>query len=373
MRKDVVVIDNGSGYMKIGFAGSSRPEHVFPTLLGTPVAGRSMAGLRGIRISRPIERGRVRNWDEVKMLWELSFSMLGVKASRCKLFLTEPLFNAEGDREKMAELMFEHFGVAALFVSEQPLLAMYAHGGTTGLVVDIGHGLTQVAPIYEGFVVPRAVSVAPLGGEDVTTFLARLLSRKGLDLAGWAGASIAEDIKEKLCYVALNPGAEGGNKSSYRLPDGTLISLGEELFMAPEVLFNPLLMGLDVKPLPKLVLDSIMACDIDQRKALLENIILCGGTSLLRGLGERLEKELKACLRQAGLKAEPKVVTPKSREFYAWIGASKLASMIESRGLWITKRDYRERGPSVVHEKARPVLSLPNVMIVSSRGLRRPS
>jgi len=234
MRKDIVVIDNGSGYMKIGFAGSSRPEHVFPTVLGTPVAGRSMTGLRGIRVSRPIERGRVKNWDEMKMLWEFSFNMLGVKVSRCKLFLTEPLFNAEGDREKMAELMFEHFGVAALFVSEQPLLAMYAHGGTTGLVVDVGHGLTQVAPIYEGFVVPRAVSVTPLGGEDVTTFLARLLMKKGLDLAGWAGMDIAEDIKEKLCYVALDPNAKGGNRSSYRLPDGTSISLEEELFMALE-------------------------------------------------------------------------------------------------------------------------------------------
>ena len=365
MRKDIVVIDNGSGFMKVGFAGSNRPEYVFPTVLGVPVVGRGITALKSfLHVSRPIDRGRVRNWEKMKMLWGFSFDLLGVKPSSCKLFLTEPLFNTESDRERIAEIMFEYFGINALYISEQPLLAMYAHGGTTGLVVDIGHGLTQVAPIYKGFVIPRAVNVAPLGGTDVTTFLIRLLMKKGYSLTDAMGTEVAEDIKERLCYVILDPESgrgESGDSSArdsfYKLPDGTLVKLDEELFMAPEVLFNPLLMGLDVSSLPELVLDSVMACDIDQRRDLLKNIILCGGTSLLKGLGERLERELGDRLRKMSVRVEPKVIMPKLREFYAWIGASKLASIIESKGLWMTKHDYQERGPSVINEKAKPILS----------------
>ena len=379
MRKDIVVADVGSGCMKIGFAGSRTPEHVFPTMLGTPVAGKRVFGLRGLlKVVRPVVRGRVKSWDAMRLLWDFSFSLLDIKPSSCKVLVTEPLFNTKKDREKLAEIMFEYFNVRGLYIAEQPVLSFYAHGSETGLIVDIGHGLTQVAPIYEGFAVPRAARVAPLGGGDITLFLVRLLLKRGYNLAGSVGFEIAKDIKERMCYIALDPEAEAkkmgyaleeeyyrglpekereiSKKGLYRLSDGTLLKLGEELFMAPEVLFRPSLMRLDAKPLPNLILDSIFSCDIDQRAALLKNIILCGGTSLLKGLDKRLEKEMKAILAKKKLKVKPKVVAPRMREFYAWIGASKFALALEAGKLWITERDYREAGPSVVNEKAKPVI-----------------
>jgi len=376
VKKGVVVIDNGTGYTKIGFAGRRTPEYVFPTMVGTPVVGKRIMGLKGLlHVSRPIERGRIRNWEKMKMLWMFSFDLLGVDPSGCKLFLTEPILSANGDREKMAEIMFEDFGVSGLYIGEQPLLAMYAHGGSTGLVVDIGHGLTQIAPIWEGFLVPRAIRMAPLGGGDITTYLVHLLMEKGYYLATLTGMEIAKDIKEKLCYVSLNPEAEARElvegpwyedlyrgivekraevqiaKGLYRLADGTLIKVLEECFLAPEVLFNPPLLGLEVDPLPKLVMDSVMACDIDQRKGLLENIILCGGTSMMKGLGERLARELTVMLREAGIGIKPRIVMPKLREFYVWIGASKMAYIVDRRGLWITREEYKEHGSSIVHKR----------------------
>ncbi|RLI09075.1 hypothetical protein DRO32_01385 [Candidatus Bathyarchaeota archaeon] len=366
VKKDVIVIDNGTGYMKIGFAGQKKPEYVFSTLLGMPVVGRRAVGLKGVlQISRPVDRGRVRDWWKMEVLWRFSLNLLGTRPPGLKLFLTEPILSPEEDRERMAEVAFEELRVSGLYLGEQPLLAFYAHGGATGLVVDVGHGLTQIAPVWKGFLIPKAVRKMPLGGDDITTFLIHLLMKKGYYLATPAGAEVVKDIKERMCYVALDPEEElrgrspadftgpVGERGLYRLADGTTIRLGEELFLAPEVLFNPPLMGLDLDPLPKLILDSIMACDIDQRRDLLENIIVCGGTSLLKGLKERLRVELERLLREEGIRTRPRVVMPKLREFYAWMGASKLASLVEDLGLWVTREEYEEHGASIVNEKLR--------------------
>jgi len=199
---------------------------------------------------------------------------------------------------------------------------------------------------------------------------------KGYYLTTIMGTEIAKEIKERLCYVALDPKeeaerlrkektwpedlytgvAERGTeikraKGTYKLIDGTTIRLEEEIFLAPEVLFNPSLIGADIKPLPSLIIDSIMACDIDLRRELLRRIILCGGTSMMKGLPRRLMKELVDGLRERGVKATPRIVTPRLREIFVWIGASKLASLIEERDLWVYKDEYEKRGVRVFREK----------------------
>ena len=377
MGRNILAFDNGTGFMKVGFAGKKRPEYVFPTMLGTPVVGRRVVGLKSmLQLSRPVKRGVIENWDVMKTLWDFAFKLLKVTPSECKVLLTEPLFTPDKIREKIAEIMFKEFNVEALQIEVQPLLALYAYGKSTGMVVDIGHGLTQLVPIYKGFIIPKAAKIVPLGGQDITAYLIRLLMHKGYYLTTIMGTEIAKEIKERLCYVALDPKeeaerlrkektwpedlytgvAERGTeikraKGTYKLIDGTTIRLEEEIFLAPEVLFNPSLIGADIKPLPSLIIDSIMACDIDLRRELLRRIILCGGTSMMKGLPRRLMKELVDGLRERGVKATPRIVTPRLREIFVWIGASKLASLIEERDLWVYKDEYEKRGVRVFREK----------------------
>jgi len=380
MKRNILAFDNGTGFMKIGFAGKKRPSYVFPTMLGTPVVGKRVVGLKSmLQLSRPVKRGTIENWDVMKMLWDFAFKLLKVTPSECKVLLTEPLFTPDKTREKVAEVMFEEFNVRALQIEAQPLLALYAYGKSTGMIVDIGHGLTQLVPIYRGFIIPKAVRIVPLGGQDITTYLIRLLMHRGYYLTTIMGMEIAKEIKERLCYVALDPKEEAEKmrrrrawpedlytgiaeegmevkraKGTYRLVDGTVIRLEEEVFLAPEVLFNPSLIGADIKPLPSLIVDSIMACDIDLRKELIKHIILCGGTSMLKGLPERLMKELVNGLRKRGIKTKPRVITPKLREIFVWIGASKLASLVEERDLWVYKEEYEEHGVRIFREKLAP-------------------
>jgi len=380
MERNVLAFDNGTGFMKVGFAGERRPKCVFPTMLGTPVVGRRVVGLKSmLQLSRPVKRGIIENWDVMKTLWDFAFKLLKVTPSECKVLLTEPLFAHDKMREKIADVMFKEFNVRALQIDIQPLLALYAYGKSTGMIVDIGHGLTQLVPIYRGFIIPKAAKIVPLGGQDITAYLIRLLMHKGYYLTTIMGMEIAKEIKERLCYVALDPKEEAERirrrkawpedlytgiaeegveikraKGTYRLIDGTVIRLEEEVFLAPEVLFNPSLIGADIKSLPSLIIDSIMACDIDLRKELLRHIILCGGTSMLKGLPKRLMKELVNGLRERGIKTTPRVVTPKLREIFVWIGASKLASLIEEKDLWVYRDEYEKHGIRIFREKLAP-------------------
>ena len=93
-----------------------------------------------------------------------------------------------------------------------------------------------------------------------------------------------------------------------------------------------------------------MKCDVDVRKDLLANIVLSGGTTLFPGLADRLTKEMIA-LAPSSMKV--KVVAPPERKYSAWIGGSITASMSSFQQRWISKQEYDETGPSIVHTKCR--------------------
>merc|ERR1712046_144054 len=116
-----------------------------------------------------------------------------------------------------------------------------------------------------------------------------------------AEREIVRDVKEKLCYVALNFDTEMNsmkddcdNEKTYELPDGSIIAVGSERFRCPEVLFQPSLIGKEASGIHETTFQSIMKCDVDIRRDLYSNIVLSGGTTLFPGIGERMTKELSA-------------------------------------------------------------------------------
>merc|ERR1712151_962055 len=83
-------------------------------------------------------------------------------------------------------------------------------------------------------------------------------------------------------------------EKTYELPDGNVITVGNERFRTPEVLFQPSFIGKEASGIHDCTFQTIMKCDVDIRKDLYSNIVLSGGTTMFQGIGERMTKELTA-------------------------------------------------------------------------------
>ena len=187
-------------------------------------------------------------------------------------------------------------------------------------------------------------------GRHLTDFLTKILSESGFSLVTKSERLIPRDIKEKLCYVALDLASEKETSVRYELPDGQEIPIGRERYQAPEALFNPSLAGRAGGGISKLIHDSIEESEESIRPELYMNVVLAGGSSLLPGLRERIEKDLKSL---APSTMPVRVIASPDRMYAAWVGGSVLGSLSTFQMMWITREEYEESGPRVVRQRCR--------------------
>eukprot|EP01083_Nonionella_stella_P180024 640860_1 len=252
---EALVIDNGSGMIKAGFAGEDAPRAVFPTLVGRPrhigvgmgmvqrdaYVGTEALSKRGtLYLKYPIEHGIITSWDDIEKMWHHTlYNELRIQPEVHSILMTERVLNTRLCREKMTQMLFETFNVPGLYVAVQNVLSLFASGRNTGVVIDSGDSVTTVVPIYEGHALTYAVNreLMSLAGRDLTDYLMKTLTESGYSFTTSAERIIVRDIKEKLCYVADYfevELAKDDTTETYELPDGELIRIGNERFRAPE-------------------------------------------------------------------------------------------------------------------------------------------
>jgi len=370
MSEDIqaLVVDNGSGMCKAGFAGDDAPRAVFPSIVGRPRHKGVMVGMgqkdayvgdeaqakRSILSLRyPIEHGIVTNWDDMEKIWHYTFyNELRIAPEEHGILLTEAPLNPKSNTEKMTQIMFETFKTPSYYVAIPPVLSLYASGESTGIVLESGDGVTCVVPIYETYCLPHAIRRLDLGGRDITVYLEELLK---ISVRVNLKRETVKDIKEKLGYVALDYNDELKRaetstelEQNYELPDGQVITIGAERFKCPEILFQPNLFRMKQEGIHKLLFESIMECDVDIRNDLFNNIVISGGSTMFPGFAERMQKEIIALAPDS---AKIKITAPPERKYSAWIGGSIWASLSTFEEMCISKNEYQEAGPSIVHRK----------------------
>jgi len=218
----VIVCDNGTGFVKCGFAAANFPTAIFPSLVGRPVlrfeekvenvqlkdimVGDEASKLRMmLQITYPLDNGIIRNWEDMQYIWDYTFQeKLKINPKECKIMLTEAPMNPVVNRKKMIEVMFEKYGFKAVYIGIQAVLTLYAQGLLTGVVVDSGDGVTHIVPVYEGFSLPHLTRRLDVAGRDVTRYLIKLLLLRGYAFNRTADFETVRQIKEKLCYVGYD-------------------------------------------------------------------------------------------------------------------------------------------------------------------------
>ena len=319
----------------------------------------------------PIVRGLVNDWVAMEHIWRHTFLYeLRVAPEEQNVLWVEMPMNPKSSRELLARLCFGTFGVPALFIVNTAVLSLFASGRITGIVLTSGDGATTAVPVYEGYSMPHAMLRVDLGGRDLTDYMMRLMNANSADCqlfpTNSADRELVNDIKKKLCFVSRDgshaaaqtvdeehsPRApvrtHSADRAEYEMPDGNTVSICEERFRCPEPLFHPPAIGVDAPGAPELVHLAITRCDPELHEELYGNIVLAGGSTMFDGFANRMQREVAA---RAPPAVRTRVIAPPERKYSAWIGGSILAELPSSQLMWVTKVEYDEAGPQIVHQK----------------------
>ncbi|KAG4075531.1 hypothetical protein HA402_003356 [Bradysia odoriphaga] len=377
--RNVIVCDNGTGFVKCGYAGSNFPAHIFPSMVGRPIiravnkigdievkdlmVGDEASQLRALlEVNYPMENGIVRSWEDMCHVWDYTFGpkKMNIDPHNTKILLTEPPMNPLKNREKMIEVMFEKYGFDSTYIAIQAVLTLYAQGLISGVVIDSGDGVTHICPVYEGFTLPHLTRRLDIAGKDITRYLIKLLLLRGYAFNHTADFETVRMMKENLCYIGYDIEMEQRLAlettvlvETYTLPDGRVIKVGGERFEAPEALFQPHLINVEGQGIAELVFSTIQAATIDMRSVLYKHIVLSGGSTMYPGLPSRLEREIKQLYLERVLKNDIdklskfkiRIEDPPSRKDMVFVGGAVLANVSKDRDdFWMSRQEYQEQG-----------------------------
>ncbi|KAM5255434.1 actin-related protein 3B isoform 4-T4 [Ctenodactylus gundi] len=363
------VVDCGTGYTKLGYAGNTEPQFIIPSCIAIRESAKVVDQaqrrvLRGVddldffigdeaidkptyATKWPIRHGIIEDWDLMERFMEqVVFKYLRAEPEDHYFLMTEPPLNTPENREYLAEIMFESFNVPGLYIAVQA----------------------------EGYVIGSCIKHIPIAGRDITYFIQQLLREREAGIPPEQSLETAKAIKEKYCYICpdivkefakydVDPrkwikqytGINAVNQKKF------IIDVGYERFLGPEIFFHPEFANPDfTESISDVVDEVIQNCPIDVRRPLYKNVVLSGGSTMFRDFGRRLQRDLKRVVdarlklseELSGGRIKPKpvevqVITHHMQRYAVWFGGSMLASTPEFFQVCHTKKDYEEYGPSI--------------------------
>ena len=370
-----IIIDLGSGQIKIGFSGQELPKKIFNNYIGEPkyknifqttsktdqtkdkdniyIGSQCDKNLNILKLHYPINHGVFQNTSDIYPLFNYIFSLLKLSSDEIPshpILITEPIHNPVFNRENISQILFEKFLINKIFFASQPVLSLFSTSNTTGAILESGEAVTQSCVIYEGFAIKNSFERCDYGGKDVTNYLEDILKKMGFFFETSAEKLIIKEIKEKYCLAISESILKNSEyeKENHFLPDGNVIKLGIEKILPPKILFNPEIIGLEYPGFPEIIFNSINNADIELRKKLYENILLSGGNMAIKGMGDKIFNEMKNIVNP---NMKIKINVPKNPQLLSWIGGAIISDMEIFKKMWINKTEYEEKGNSILHEK----------------------
>ena len=372
-----IIIDLGSGQIKVGFSGQDFPKKIFNNYIGESkykkllkstnknnsikrdlyIGSQCDKNLNILKLRYPIKHGSFENSEDIFPFFNYIFSILNIPSDEINshpILLTEPLQNPIYNRENISHILFENFSINKIFFASQPILSLYSTSNTTGVILESGEGVTQSCVIYEGFAIPNSFQRCDYGGANVTNYFDDILKKMGFFFETSAEKLLIKEIKEKYCMACPTSISENimknteFEKENHFLPDGNVIKLGVERIYPAEILFNPEIIGLEYPGICEMINNSVNNVDIELRKKLYENILLSGGNTSIKGISSKVFFELKKLVNQ---NMKIKIHSPKNPHLLSWIGGNIISELEIFKKMWITKQEWEEKGDKILHEK----------------------
>ncbi|XP_046483623.1 actin-like protein 6B isoform X1 [Neodiprion pinetum] len=402
-----IIFDIGHQSLRVGYGGEDSPKAEVPTSLGvwedaadqqqdnqtnkkrfnidtTAIQVRK----KDMEIVSLMKDGMIEDWDMFEKLAEYTYkNRLHAVAEHHPILMTECPWNTRFKREKLLELMFEKFNVPAMYICKNAVLAAYANGRSTAMVVDSGATHTSAVPVHDGYVITQGIVKSPLGGDFITMQCKQFLEDKDIDLTpaylvaskdvvreqdpprwtrrpgpepttSWLNHMVREllqDFQTNTLQISDGPYDEDIANSlpmkRYEFPTGYNDDFGSARLMIPEALFDPSNVkgvGASILGVGPLVTTSVGMCDMDIRPSLYGSVVVTGGNSCLSGFSDRLNRDLVS-------KTPPsmrlKIICANSsseRRYGAWIGGSILSSLGSFQQMWLSRQEYEESGKLIL-------------------------
>ncbi|TKS74651.1 BRG1-associated factor A Actin-related protein Baf53a [Collichthys lucidus] len=431
-----LVFDIGSYSVRAGYAGEDCPKADFPTVIGvtldredgsTPMETDGDKGKQSgttyyidtnqLRVPRenmevmsPLKNGmmssswhgmdetnrplsRLKTGTVFQAILDHTYKMhFKSEPSLHPVLMSEASWNTRAKREKLTELMFEHYNIPAFFLCKSAVLSAFANGRSTGLVLDSGATHTTAIPVHDGYVLQQGIVKSPLAGDFMSMQCRELFQELSCEIippymiaskdgvregspASWKKKEklpqvtrswhnymcncVIQDFQASVLQVSDSPYDEQVAAQMptvhYELPNGYNCDFGAERLKIPEGLFDPSnakgLSGNTMLGVGHVVTTSVGMCDIDIRPGLYGSVVVTGGNTLIQGFTDRLNRELS---QKTPPSMRLKLIannTTVERRFSAWIGGSILASLGTFQQMWISKQEYEEGGKQCVDRK----------------------
>jgi actin-related protein len=402
-----VVVDVGSRNTRVGFSGEESPRTLMRSCVGLPHAKRPRPTLLQHRLdvvtgdeayddcglldlSWPVRNGHVCDYEGLeKLLFGALIDEACVPPDATAFLFLEPADQPRRDRERLCELLFESFNMPMVGLLTSTAATLYSAGRTSGLAIDSGAGRTCVAAVEEGYTLAHSIRLSRIAGDVLTDELFAALRADGYPLSTTADRDLVEAAKEALGRVSADMAAESAAQDrvnddndgfvtpsaddGFVLPDQQRLFLLDHAYKVPEILFDSRLLTYTADtvhtspPLPStptgythsnptaektlrgwvdMLRDSVATAPHYLETTLLENVVLGGGNTLLRGLEQRVQREI-AALAPPSVRAS--CVAFPERGLAAWIGASIWGCSTAFPTACLTKAAYHEQGCGVVH------------------------